>query len=45
MESDIGSRLKAVRDNQGLSQRELAKRTGVSNATISLVEQNPRSAS
>ena len=45
MEPDIGPRLKAVRENQGMSQRELAKRTGVSNATISLIEQNRTSPS
>jgi transcriptional regulator with XRE-family HTH domain len=37
---DIGSRLNAVRTGKGLSQRELAKRVGVTNSTISLIEQN-----
>ncbi|WP_189461980.1 cupin domain-containing protein [Jeongeupia chitinilytica] len=37
---DVGERLKLVRSRQGLSQRELAKRAGVTNATISLIEQN-----
>ena len=37
---DIGSRLNAVRTSKGLSQRELAKRVGVTNSTISLIEQN-----
>jgi len=37
---DIGARLKAVREMRGLSQRELAKRAGVTNSTISLIEQN-----
>ena len=37
---DIGSRLQAVRKSKGLSQRELAKRVGVTNSTISLIEQN-----
>lgn len=37
---DIGIRLQAVRKRQGLSQRELAKRAGVTNSTISLIEQN-----
>ncbi|WP_432723422.1 cupin domain-containing protein [Jeongeupia wiesaeckerbachi] len=37
---DVGERLKLVRGRQGLSQRELAKRAGVTNATISLIEQN-----
>lgn len=36
---DIGARLKTVRKMHGLSQRELAKRAGVTNATISLIEQ------
>jgi transcriptional regulator with XRE-family HTH domain len=37
---DVGSHLKAVRTLYGLSQRELAKRAGVTNGTISLIEQN-----
>ena len=37
---DIGARLQAVRIAKGLSQRELAKRVGVTNSTISLIEQN-----
>lgn len=37
---DIGFRLQAVRKAKGLSQRELAKRVGVTNSTISLIEQN-----
>lgn len=37
---DIGGRLQAVRKRKGLSQRELAKRVGVTNSTISLIEQN-----
>ena len=37
---DIGIRLQAVRKGKGLSQRELAKRVGVTNSTISLIEQN-----
>jgi transcriptional regulator with XRE-family HTH domain len=40
MSSDLGERLKAIREKQGLSQRELAKRTGVTHATVSLIEQN-----
>jgi len=35
----VGERLKAMREKTGLSQRELAKRAGVTNATISLIEQ------
>ena len=37
---DIGSRLQSVRNKKNLSQRELAKRVGVTNSTISLIEQN-----
>ncbi|MDI5934303.1 cupin domain-containing protein [Halomonas sp. M4R5S39] len=37
---DVGSRLRQLRNARGLSQRELAKRAGVTNSTISLVEQN-----
>lgn len=35
----VGARLKSVREAAGLSQRQLAKRAGVTNATISLIEQ------
>lgn len=35
----VGARLRSVRELAGLSQRELAKRAGVTNATISLIEQ------
>ncbi|WP_411834493.1 cupin domain-containing protein [Pseudoxanthomonas mexicana] len=37
---DIGARLQLVRKAKGLSQRELAKRVGVTNSTVSLIEQN-----
>lgn len=37
---DIGARLQRVRTAKDLSQRELAKRVGVTNSTISLIEQN-----
>ncbi|MBD8495022.1 cupin domain-containing protein [Pseudomonas syringae] len=37
---DTGTRLKLVRESHKLSQRELARRSGVTNATISLIEQN-----
>jgi transcriptional regulator with XRE-family HTH domain len=37
---DIGSRLKLVRQIFGLTQRELARRAGVTNGAISLIEQN-----
>jgi transcriptional regulator with XRE-family HTH domain len=42
---DVGARLRALRLMHGLSQRELAKRAGVSNAIISLIEQNRTSPS
>ena len=37
---DVGQRLRGVREMHSLSQRELAKRAGVTNGTISLIEQN-----
>ncbi len=37
---DVGARLKQVRESNGLSQRQLAQRAGVTNGTISLIEQN-----
>lgn len=40
MSEDVGARLKAVRRMTGLSQRELAKRAGVTNGMISLIEQD-----
>jgi transcriptional regulator with XRE-family HTH domain len=40
MSIDVGARLRAVRKMKGFSQRELAKRVGVTNSTISLIEQN-----
>src|SRR5271169_252865 len=42
---DLGARLRALRLMHGLSQRGLAKRAGVSNAIISLIEQNRNSPS
>jgi transcriptional regulator with XRE-family HTH domain len=38
MAQDLGNRLRQVREANGLSQRALAKSTGISNATISLIE-------
>lgn len=35
----VGARLRAVREAAGFTQRELAKRAGVTNATVSLIEQ------
>lgn len=40
MSINVGARLRAVRKMKGFSQRELAKRVGVTNSTISLIEQN-----
>src|SRR5690606_7027503 len=37
---DVGTRLKTIRKLKGLSQRELAKRAGVTNSTISMIEKN-----
>ncbi|MEQ9150202.1 MAG: cupin domain-containing protein [Parvibaculum sp.] len=37
---DLGVRLRELRKMYGLSQRELAKRAGVTNGTISLIEQS-----
>lgn len=38
MDKDIGNRLRAVREQLGLSQRKLAKISGVANASISQIE-------
>lgn len=45
MDFNLGARLKQVREASGLSQRELARRAGVTNGTISLIEQNRNSPS
>ncbi|WP_444935526.1 helix-turn-helix domain-containing protein [Microbulbifer sp. JMSA004] len=37
-EEDVGARLKMVRHIYGISQRELARRAGMTNATISFIE-------
>lgn len=42
---NIGGRLKAVREARKLSQRDLATRAGLTNGTISLIEQNKSSPS
>lgn len=42
---DVGGRLRLLRQSEGLSQRELARRTGVTNGTISLIEKNQTSPS
>ena len=43
MIEDIGGRLKQMRERYALSQRELAKRAGVTNSLISLIETNKTS--
>src|SRR5450755_3023254 len=40
MTIDVGARLRGIRTTFGLSQRELARRAGVANGLISLIEQN-----
>jgi transcriptional regulator with XRE-family HTH domain len=40
MAIDVGVRLRTVRTTFGMSQRELARRAGVTNGLISLIEQN-----
>jgi transcriptional regulator with XRE-family HTH domain len=40
MNIDVGGRLRTVRISFGLSQRALARRAGVTNGLISLIEQN-----
>lgn len=45
MSFDLGSRFRSIRRMHGLSQRQLARKTGVSHATISLIEQNRTSPS
>ncbi len=37
---DLGGRLRRERETRGLSQRELARRAGISNATVSQIESN-----
>lgn len=37
---DLGERLKVIRKRHAMSQRELAKRAGVTNSTISMIEKN-----
>jgi len=45
MDIDVGARLRSIREAHGLSQRQLAQRAGVTNGTISLIEQNRTSPS
>lgn len=42
---NIGDKLRALREQHGLSQRELASRAGLTNGTISLIEKNRTSPS
>lgn len=42
---DFGTRLKYIREYNGLSQRELAKRAGVPHSSISMIEQGTNSPS
>ncbi|NQY63813.1 MAG: cupin domain-containing protein [Alteromonadaceae bacterium] len=37
---DVGKKLKSIRLRRNISQRELAKRAGVTNSTISMIEKN-----
>jgi len=39
LSASLGERLQAVRKQQGLSQRELARRADVTNSTLSMIEQ------
>jgi transcriptional regulator with XRE-family HTH domain len=39
-EFNLGEHLRTLRQRQGLSQRELARRAGLTNGTVSLIEQN-----
>jgi len=45
MSLEVSTRLRLVREKHNLSQRELAKRSGVTNSLISLIEQNRTSPS
>jgi len=40
MDQEIGQRLRAIRTGRGMSQRQLARVSGVANATISQIESN-----
>ena len=45
MELDVGQKLRTIRNIYGLSQRALAKKAGVTNGIISMIEQNRNSPS
>jgi transcriptional regulator with XRE-family HTH domain len=40
MSLNLGARLREVREARGISQRELSRRAGISNATVSQIESN-----
>lgn len=40
MNVDVGARLRLIRMQKGMSQREVARRAGVTNATVSMIESN-----
>ena len=42
---DVGERLRSLREMYGLSQRSLAKKAGVTNGIISMIEMNRNSPS
>jgi transcriptional regulator with XRE-family HTH domain len=44
-EFNLGEHLRKLRQNHGLSQRELARRAGITNGAVSLIEQNESSPS
>lgn len=45
MEENVGRRLRLLREARGISQRMLAKRVGITNSTISLIESDRKSPS
>ena len=45
MDDELGLKLRSLRESYGLSQRALGKQTGVSHATVSLIEQGRMSPS
>lgn len=45
LDQSFGARLKALRVDRGFSQRELAKKSGIANTTISLIEKGKMSPS
>jgi len=45
MELDVGERLRTLRERYGMSQRALAKKAGVTNGIVSMIEKNRNSPS